>query len=204
LLTPPDAPFATLAAVRCPAFDEMLLAVEHEFREVDRARTADALDELARPLFGLAAAPLEERAVGLARAAWEVLPGEGDAPSDWLLARALERRTATGAVRAALAVELGRRTGIPSQPLRLHGCWAIRTCDPAARMAADVGSQSSLEPTCTGLGAQCAHQVAFVVLTALATVWRAAGASAAARRASGLRLLLPLDEALRRQVRQEL
>jgi hypothetical protein len=182
----------------------MLLAVEQEFREIDRAGTADVLDDLARPLFGLASAPLEERAVGLARAAWEALPGEGDAPADWLLACALERRTASGAVRAALAVELGRRTGIPSRPLRLHGCWAVRACDPKARMAADVGTQSGFEPTGTGMGAQCAHQVAFIVLTALASAWRAAGESAAARRASGLRLLLPLDEALRGQVRREL
>lgn len=197
LLTPSGTPFAALAAARCPAFDEMLLAVEHGFRPVDRERTADVLDERARPLFGLAAATAEQRAIGLARAAWDALPEEAETPSDWFLAGALEGGRAAGAVRAVVAVELGRRAGIASQPVRLNRCWAIRPCGPDGRLAADVGNQSRFEPAGGGLGGRCAHQVAFVVLSALASAWRASGAPEPARRASALRLLLPLDEGMR-------
>jgi hypothetical protein len=50
----------------------------------------------------------------------------------------------------------------------------------------------------------CAHQLAFAVLTGMADAWRSAGDRSRAQRASGLRLLLPLEETLRERVQQDL
>src|SRR5918992_4315080 len=106
--TPLGTPFAVLAGAHCAPYDEMLTAIEREFRAVDREELADALDRLARPLFGIARAPTRERAVAIAAAAYEALPEDGDEPPSWLLSRALEQRRGAPAVRAVLAVELAR------------------------------------------------------------------------------------------------
>lgn len=203
MITPLGTPFAVLASAHCPGYDEMLVALEREFRAVRCEGVAESLDELALPLFGLAHAPSDERAIALARAAWAALPDEGDQPSDWLLACGLEGGRGTGAVRAALAVELGRRAGISARPVRLRGCWAVHIRDRGAHVAADVGAESSVEPRDTVAGSLCAHQLAFVVLSGVAAAWRLAGDPAAARRACGLRLLLPLEERLRSLVQRE-
>jgi hypothetical protein len=199
--TPLDAPFAALAAASCPGYDAMLIAVEREFRAVHREAVVESLDELARPLFGLADAPPDERVIALARAAWAALPDEGAAPPDWLLACALEHGRAAGAVRAALAAELGRRVGVRACAARLRGCWAVHTAEHDAQLAADVGADSAQDSV--PAGAMCDHQLAFAVLTGLADAWRSAGDLFRAQRASGLRLLLPLEETLRERVQQD-
>jgi hypothetical protein len=195
--------FAGLAAVGCPAYDAVLIALEVEFHAVDRETVAEILDELARPLFGIAAAPLEERAIGLAEAAWAALPRPGDAPPEWLFGTALERGHAAGAVRAALAVELGRRAGISARPARLRGCWTVHVHDDDSQLAADVGAASRHEPAEVGPRSLCAHELAFVVLTGVASAWSSAGDLARGQRASAMRLLLPLDERLRARVERD-
>lgn len=201
LQAPLDAPFAALAASSCPGYDAMLIAVEREFRAVQREAVVESLDELARPLFGLADAARDERVIALARAAWVALPDEGTAPQDWLLACALEGGRATGAVRAALAAELGRRAGVRVCAARLRGCWAVHTVEHDAQLAADVGADSGHDSVLAG--GMCAHQLAFAVLTGLADSWWSAGDRFRAQRASGLRLLLPLEETLRERVQQD-
>ena len=49
--------FPTLAAARHPGYDEMLTALEREFRAVDGARLAEVLDDAARPILGAASLP---------------------------------------------------------------------------------------------------------------------------------------------------
>lgn len=197
---PLEPPFAVLAAADCPPYDEMLVGLEREFRAVDREAVAAALDDAARPLFALVSAPPEERVVGLARGAWEALPDEGGDPPHWLLARALDERRASGAVRAAVAVELARRAGIEARPARMRGCWAVLVPGDGVEVAADVGADGSRQgPT----GDLCVHRLAFAVLSGLAGAWRATGDLSRARRASGLRLLLPLGDRLRALVREE-
>jgi hypothetical protein len=175
--------FAALAAARSPAHGELLAALEAEFRPIDREGLEGAVDELARSLFGLESAPLDERAVALGRAAWAALPEEAETPRGWLSGSALEHGCAAGAVRAALAAELGRRAGIPAHPTRLRGCWAIHLRDNAAHAAADVGAESSIEPFRSATGCLCAHRLAFIVLTSLAAIWHSAGDSVSAQRA---------------------
>jgi hypothetical protein len=108
-----DATFAALATTSCPHYAEMLIALEREFRAVDREAIDRTLDDLARPLFVLATAPPDEQVAAVTSAAWTALPDEASAPSHWLLAASLEAGRAPGTVRAALAIELGRRAGLP-------------------------------------------------------------------------------------------
>ena len=178
--------FAALAALACPAYGDLLAALEGEFRAVDRAGLDGALDELARPLFGLEQAPVEERATAIGRAAWAAVPDDGEAPEAWLLGTALESGRAAGPVRAALGTELGLRAGVPAHPARLGGCWAIHVRDEAVGVAVDVGLDTSGVPN----GCLCAHQVAYVIATSLVDAWQSAGNSAHARHARVLSLVL--------------
>jgi hypothetical protein len=201
---PLDTPFAILAGAHCAPYDAMLTAIEREFRAVDRDALADALDRLARPLFGVAQAPVQERTLALAAAAYDALPEDGDEPPCWLLSRALEQGRAAPAVRAVLAVELARRAGVGARPARLRGCWLVGVHDGGAPVAADVGPDTSAAGWETCSGCLCGHEVAFLVLDGLATAWHAAGDGERARRAAGLRLLLPLNAGLRAAVHMDM
>lgn len=186
----PETPFAALVAAPCPAYGEMLAALEGEFRPVDRDGLDSTLDELALPLFGLTEASLEERAIALGRAAWAALPEEAGTPSAWLLASALGRGCAAGPVRAALATELGRRAGLAAHPARVSGCWAIHVRNDHASVAADVGADTGEVDDGGPEGCLCAHQLAFLVLTSLAEAWESLGDSIEAHHARVLQLLM--------------
>ena len=178
--------FAAMAAVACPAYGDLLAALEGEFRAVDGAGLDGALDELARPLFELEQGSVAERAMAIGRAAWAAVPDEGEVPEAWLLGTALESGRATGPVRAALATELARRAGLSAHPARLRGCWAIHVWDEAVGVAVDVGPDASDAPN----GCLCAHQIAYVIATSLVDAWQSAGNSTTASRARVLSLVL--------------
>jgi hypothetical protein len=201
---PLGTPFAVLAGAPCAPYDEMLTAIEREFRAVDREALADALDRLARPLFGLPRAPVAERSLALAAAAYAALPEDGDDPPSWLFSRALEQGRAAPALRAALAVELGRRAGICARPARLRGSWLVGVHDGGTPVAAVVGPDDGAGGWDTCSGCLCGHELAFLVLDGLATAWQADGDGERARRAAGLRLLLPLSAGLRAAVHMDM
>jgi hypothetical protein len=201
---PLGTPFAILAGAHCAPYDEMLTAIEREFRAVDREALAEELDRLARPLFGVTRAPVSERSLALAAAAYEALPDSGSEPSCWLLSRALEQGRAAPPVRAVLAVELARRAGVCARPARLRGCWLVGVHDGGVPVAADVGPDDGAGGWETCSGCLCGHEVAFLVLDGLATAWQAAGDDERARRAAGLRLLLPLSAGLRAAVHTDM
>jgi hypothetical protein len=197
-------PFTALAATPHVDYDEMLTAIEREFRAVDRRRLADALDKSARPLLGLRSAPARERALALAEAANAALPDDCDQPSGWQLAAALEAGGGTAPLRAALAVELGRRAGVSARPVRMRDRWLVGVHDGGVPVCVDLGGDRSVDSLAACAGCLCAHQLGFVVLGGLAAAWRVAGRLERARRAAGLRLLLPLDDPLRAAVEDDL
>jgi hypothetical protein len=168
----------------------MLVALECEFRAVQRDAVDDVLDDLARHLFGQAGATPHERVVAMAAAAWAALPDEGRAPEDWLLESALSAGRASGAVRVAVAADVGRRAGIRACAARVRGCWVVHVAEGGKSVAADVGR-------CQGEGAPlvdgrvCAHGLACAVLTGLGDAALIAGDAATAEQACGLRGLLP-------------
>jgi hypothetical protein len=181
----------------------MLIALEREFRAVDCERVAEVLDELARPLLALSSASAHLRATALAAAARDALPAGGDEPSSWLHGRALQERRASAPVRAVLAVELGRRAGIAARPVRMRGRWLVGVHERGAPVAADVGGDPITGMLAPCSGCLCAHAMAFALLGGLTGAWRAAGDLPRARRAAGLRLLLPLETELRALVLEE-
>jgi hypothetical protein len=201
---PLGTPFAMLAGAQCAPYDEMLTAIEREFRAVDRDALADTLDRLARPLFGVTAAPIRERTLALAAAAYDALPRDGGEPDCWLFSRALESGRAAPALRAVLAVELARRAGVTARAARLHGCWLVGVHDGGAPIAADVGPDDGAGDWEICSGCLCGHELAFLVLDGLATAWQEAGDYERARRAAGLRLLLPLSAELRAAVHADM
>ena len=206
LPSPLDVPFATLCGGPGAGYGAMLVAVEREFRTVDPAAADARLDDLARPLFELAAAPADERAGGLAMAAHLALPRDGAGPEAWMALAALEGARAAAPVRAALAAELGRRAGWPAAAFRHRDRWFVMCRDERGRFVADAGPAPLPAPLCDrdASGSACAHGVAFEVLTGLAAAWLEAGDGPRARRAAGLRLLLPLDRRLHADLRRDL
>jgi hypothetical protein len=173
-----------MAAAACPSYGELLAALESEFCPVDRDGLDRALDELARPVLGLEAAPLEERACALGRHARrgggpDSVP-VGVGARERLRSRTGPRRTRHRA-RAA-----SRRAGAPGA---WRGCWAIHVRGEIAEVSVDLGADTrSAHPG--PRGCLCAPQLAFVVLTSLAVAWQLAGNSARARHARVLSLAL--------------
>lgn len=191
--------FLTFAAACRPDCGGMLIAIEREFRAVHHVAVEERLDDLSRGLFELGSdASPEDRVLAIARTAWTALPWEGSEPQHWLFSSALEQQTASGPVRAALALEIGRRAGCAPTVARARGCWLVHVAH--SEVAADMG-RDTIERECpAATGSFCAHALALLALTGLAAAWRARGDSPRARRASGMRLLLPLDEATREAV----
>ncbi len=160
--------FPTLAAARHPGYDEMLTALEREFRAVDGARLADVLDDAARPILGAASLPPRRRALALAEAAWSALPVTAAEPPAWMVSEALRTGAAAPPLRAAVAVELGRRAGVAARPVRLRGRWLVAVHEPGlSPVGADAGADDDLAPE--GIdGCLCPHELAFVILGRLA------------------------------------
>ena len=73
--------------------------------------------------------------------------------------------------------------------------------DLLAACIADVGEDPF--PDAPASGCLCGHEIAFLVLSGLRDAWRAQDDPARARRASGLRVLLPLEPDVRAQVLEE-
>jgi hypothetical protein len=194
-----ESAFAALAVDACPRYDAMLLAIEREFRGVAVGPIAAALDDFARPLFGAAAGPAEDQAVELGRAVWAVVPHHTTDVGGWLLSPALTEGTGTGVVRAAIAVELGRRAGIDACLARYQQCWGVQVRGGGVEIGVATGSTPAL-PAGRATRPVCAHSMAFTVLTGLANAWLIAGELRRAQRACGLRALLPLDPETRTNV----
>ncbi len=189
---PLTTPFATLAATACPAYDELLVSVEAEFRPVDHRRLAERLDERARPLFEHRHGPARAGVRALAAAAWDAVPATATTPASWLPDSALQKGEAASPIRAGVAVELARRAGMRARPVRMRGRWFVAMHDRGAPVAADLGPDPVQDVTAPA-GCMCAHALALTALSGLSDAWARAGDRRRARRAAGLRLLLPLD-----------
>jgi regulator of sirC expression with transglutaminase-like and TPR domain len=188
----------------------MLLAVAAEFREVDHSAALNELDALALPLFGAASLPVGDRMRLLAAelgGAGGLRPGPA-APLDGLwLDRVLSTGRGHPALIAAVYVEVARRAGFEVALLSAPEGWFVGTRDGGSRVVlVDPAGGRLAEPAVEAprLRRHCGHELAYAVLSGLATRFQAAGAAADARRAAGLRLLLPVDDDLRAKIRAEL
>jgi hypothetical protein len=224
--------FAELATAPCPPYGPMLVAVQGELGPVDAEAVDARLDALALGLFGLAGLSPAGRARALAETLDGALAPTHAGPQALLIGEALEARAAHPLLRAAVGAELARRAGLVGWVASSRGRWLMGAGDEPADAAAAVdplpipqlegimeaagrpGSFArSSHPLAIDCGADpaaeagvflCGHELAFAALSRLAPALESAGRHAAARRAAGLRLLLPLDADLRARVRREL
>jgi len=173
--------FAALSRRACPPVGEALFAVAASWRPVNWAELDAKLDDLALPLF--AAAPSgRERAGALA----ELLVGdfrpEPKAVEGLWLDDVLASRRGHPVLLAAVATELGRRSG-----------WQVTVCSSPAGWYAGLHEDGVLwlvDPTGDASGERapktvrrhCAHEIAFVVLTGLAERFAGSSDEARARR----------------------
>lgn len=194
--------FAALATASCPAYVDMLLAVEGQFTAVSHPDWAsEYLDDRARALFGLAGEPVTDQAVALVAAVSEILPHTRALDQSLFLSAALRRGVAAASIRSAVAAELGRRAGVAASVARDGREW---------RLLVTAGGRGFLVDPALGLlrgdrSAQpvCGHHVGFAVLGELAALY-VPGRRDLARRACELQLRLPIDEATRVQVQLQI
>jgi regulator of sirC expression with transglutaminase-like and TPR domain len=111
----PEGPrFAALARSGGAPVDRLLLALAAEFHPVNEKAALDELDELARPLFGIAGQ--EPRAAGerIAASLWDeagLRPKSSDLDG-LFLDRVLHQRRGHPALLAAVYLEAARRAGV--------------------------------------------------------------------------------------------
>jgi regulator of sirC expression with transglutaminase-like and TPR domain len=201
-------PFAALAAGSCPPHAELLLAMAREFRSVDPGAPLRQLDDLALPLFGAASLPVRERVLLAARTLGgpDGLRAGPPEPLDGLwLDRVLATRTGHPGMLAAVYVEAARRAGFELSLLSSRRGWYVGAAADETLLLIDPAGpgRSLMTAAPRELRRHCAHELGYAVLGGLAARFRAAGRHADARRASGLRLHLPIDDALRDRLRAE-
>lgn len=187
--------FAKVAGGSCAAPERLLLALAAEFGPVAWNDALDRLDELARPLFGVAALAPHDAAQRIV----ESLAGDaglagGDGGSDGLLLdRVLRTRRGHPALLAfvynAAARRAGLRLGVFSGPLR----WYAGLETEAGLVLIDpvpvVDRPAAAEPT---VRRYCGHELAYAVLSGLAHRFERRGADRDAAKALRLRRHLPV------------
>ena len=176
--------FAALSRRACPPVGEALFAVAAAWRPVNWGELDRRLDHLALPLFG-AGETGRERAGALG----ELLVGdfrpESKAVDGLWLDAVLDTRRGHPVLLAAIATELGRRSGwevaVCSSPTGwfagLHHDGVLWLVDPTGLASGDggVGGDGVVRR-------HCAHEIAFVVLTGLAERFTGCEDEAQARR----------------------
>jgi hypothetical protein len=154
----------------------------------------ERLDDAARPLFGLAGAPLEAQADAVWTAVTERLgvcrsDGVGGSRSGTvLLDRALSGESAQLLLLAACGHELARRAGLRSAVARTRrGWWTALLAEDAFL---PIGYGEPTPSSAAEFRGCCAHQVAFATLEVLCHDDTALVAPGAVRRAGVLRAAL--------------
>jgi Transglutaminase-like superfamily len=198
--------FSVLARAADPPFDSLLLALAEEFHDVDRDAVLEELDELARPLFGVAGH--SHRAAGelIATKLGEMAPlrpSEGGV-DDLFLDRVLHNRRGHRALLAAIYIELGRRAGVPLCLLSSGHAWFAGLVSGNEAVLLDPGRTGDSLQAELMLRRHCSHELAHVLLCSLTSRFRALGSAGPARRAAELRLELPLGDELMARARSEL
>jgi hypothetical protein len=201
-MPPSDTPsFGLLATAACPAHVDMLLAIESEFAVPEPGWVTDRLDDRARGLFGLAAEAPGDQAIALVATVCELFPRYRLADESWFLTAGLRRGVVAGALRAAVAADLGRRAGVAASVGREGHEWRLIVKSGHGGIVADprlglLQGARSVHPV-------CGHHVGFAVLGELAACYLSRRRELA-HRACRLQLRLPIDDATRAQVEHQL
>jgi hypothetical protein len=166
--------FAALSRRACPPVGEALFAVAASWRPVTWTELDAKLDHLARPLF--AAGPGgRERAGALSALLAAKFRPDGKAVERLWLDEVLASRRGHPLLLAAVATELGRRSGWQIMVCSSPEGWYAGLVDEGVLWLVDPTGEASDARAPKTVRRHCAHEVAFVVLTGLAE--RFAGSS---------------------------
>jgi hypothetical protein len=174
----------------------LLLALAAEFRDVEWERALDRLDELARPLFGIAGlepeAAAERLVTGLGRD--EGLVADLAGVEGLLVDRVVRSGTGHPALLAFVYSAVGRRAGVTvgvlSSPERWYAGVETETDVVLIDPAPGAGSRPSAPPL--NVRRYCGHELAYAVLSGLARRFETRCLPAEAERARSLRSHLPV------------
>lgn len=188
---PPN--FRQLAPKSNAPLDQLLLALAAEFKPIDHQAALESLDELARPLFGVAALPAEEAVKELIEvlAHQAGLRVEDHTPESLLLDQVLQRREGHPALLAAIYLEVARRAGVTSVLVSCRRDWYVGFEGPGELLLLAPAPYDDLTQCGTQLRRRCAHELCHAVLRELAVGLRSQGQEEEAAEAVGLRTMLP-------------
>lgn len=199
-------PFAALT--RCPGISclELQLAIAGEFGCADTVATHGLLDDLARGLFDVADSPPEIQAnalLGLMTGDMRFTAHTDGERDDLLVPRVLQTRRGHPLTLAIIACELARRAGISTGVYSSPARWFIGLQTEQQLLLLDAGliDGSGRPPLVI---AHCRHELAFCTLTGLSRSLEDHGQLQAARRATRLKLALPLADQVRAEVQRAL
>jgi regulator of sirC expression with transglutaminase-like and TPR domain len=210
---PPDPDFAGLAGAPDPPIEELALAMAAELREIDRAAARSRLDELGEQLASLASggsAELEAWACGELLGGREGLAGdreEYDNPDNSMLDLVLERRRGLPIALSVVYVAAARRAGIeqlagvglPGHFVVAHfGASPPLVLDPfSGGVRVSVQAPSLVRPWTP-------HETALRMLNNLVAAYTRRARLGDAIVAARLRLALPVPDAERARLEEEL
>jgi regulator of sirC expression with transglutaminase-like and TPR domain len=204
--------FEELAARADPPLDALSLALAAEFRAVDAPAALAALDELgaevrARP--GAAGGPAEQaRACAAVLGVLHGFAGDRedyDHPDNSMLDAVLRRRRGLPILLSVLYAEVARRAGIALAGVGLPGHYVVGHfgTDPPVLLDPFNGG-IVIEAEGDAVRPWSAHETALRMLNNLVGSYERRGDLARSLRAAEMRLLLPVEPALRDALRTEL
>jgi hypothetical protein len=208
-------PFALQAVSECPAHADLALALGAEFEPLDADEADAELDALASELVELRHAAPREQLLGCAAAVADRVAAVPTPQritrdcvlDDLLLHRVLRRGAGHALPLTVVAVEAGRRVGIPlgivgrgREQYLAHAAFA----DPHVADMAAPARLVDLAGREQDVGWQCAHQLAALLLNRIAERAERIGNITWALQAAELRLALPVGEEARERMERDL
>lgn len=199
-------PFADLTGREDATCLDLQLAIAAEFARADTVATHGLLDDLARALFTVANSHPSAQAPALLRLMsrdLHFIAGDAGEPGDLLLPMVLQTRRGHPLMLAIVACELALRAGIPAAVYSSRTRWFIGLPTTEHLLLLDADLHHDVRPPAEVL-AHCRHELAFCALTGLSRALHRRGQLQAARRATTLKLALPICAQLRAEVQREL
>lgn len=190
-----------------PSLDSMAIAVAAEFGSPDPRAVGRALDRLGASLRwaqGLAPGEQVRACVGMLIHCEQLVPSREMTPETLMIDRVVAGEPGHPVMLALIESEAARRAGIPLAPIECGGRYMLghKGTDPpcvADPCPVRAPMPEDLPPGCW----QCAHQVAFTLLTLISESYSLRGDIAQAIHASELRGRLPVCAALSGRVSRE-
>jgi hypothetical protein len=198
-------PFADRAACSTTSSIDLQLAIAGEFGPEDAVATHGLLDDFALALFGMAGSEPHAQADRLMRLMARELhfAVHGDDPEQLLLPRVVATRRGHPLMLAIVASELAQRAGIAVTVYSSPERWFVGFDAGDHVLLLDAALADSPQAP-TQVRAHCRHELAYWTLTAISRGFVGRGQLVHARRATRLKLALPIGDALRAEVGREL